>query len=167
MNIPLAETLFVQLQAFVMGLLSLDMDHVIQGLGNGATMPSGDFVCMTATTQRRLATNSDTYDIENDARTVLTPTEYSIQVDCYGPSSSDMASTLRMMWRDEYGCDVMSPSAPLYASDPVQVPLVNAEKNYEQRWTFIVLLQFNPTVTVLQQYATALNVEIQPPLPPI
>lgn len=164
MNTPLAETLFVQLQAFVLGLLPLDMDHVIQGLGNGAAMPDGDFVCMTATTQRRLSTNSDTYDTDADTRTVLTPTEYSIQVDCYGPNSSDMASTLCMMWRDEYGCDAMVPSAPLYAADPVQVPLVNAEKNYEQRWTFIVLLQFNPTVTVLQQFAETLIVDTQPPL---
>ncbi len=164
MNIPLAETLFIQLQAFVMGLLPLDIDHVIQGLGNDAAMPTGDFVCMTATTQRRLATNSDTYDTDANTRTVLTPTEYSIQVDCYGPNSSDMASTLRMMWRDEYGCDAMSPSAPLYAADPVQVPLVNAEKNYEQRWTFICLLQFNPTVTVSQQFAETLIVDIQPPI---
>ena len=161
---PTSDSLFIPLQAFVMGLLALDVDHVVQGLGNGAAMPLGDFVCMTATTQRRLATNSATYDTVANTRTVLTPTEYSIQIDCYGPNSSDMSSILCMMWRDEYGCNAMAPSAPLYAADPVQVPLINAEKNYEQRWTFIAVLQFNPTVTVAQQFSETITVDTQPPL---
>lgn len=159
----MSDALFIQLQAYIMALLpALDMDHVIQGLGNGVPFPSGPFVCMTATSQRKLSTSTDTYDTVDEQRTVLVPTEYSIQIDCYGPNSSDMATILNMMWRDQYGYNAMHPNDPLYTTDPTQVPLVNAEKNYEQRWTFIALLQFNPTVTVAQQYADKLEVEPVP-----
>lgn len=161
MNTPIAADLFVKLQAFIMALLPLDIDHVIQGLGNGTPMPDGPFVCMTATGQQRLSTNVEVLDPVLATRTVLMPTEYTIQVDCYGPTSGDFATTLSAMWRDPYGCDAMAPDAvPLYSTGPMQAPLINAEENYEQRWTFSALLQFNPIVTVPQQYADELNLEI-------
>lgn len=159
----MTEQLFISLTAYIRSLLpDLDMDHVIQGLGNGLPFPDGPFVCMTATSQRKLSTSTDTYDPDAETRTVLVPTEYSIQIDCYGPQSSDMAWTLSNMWRDQFGYDAMHPNDPLYSTDPTQVPLVNAEKNYEQRWTFIALLQFNPTVTVTQQFADTLTVPLDP-----
>lgn len=160
MNTPSADTLFVTLQAFVMSLLPLDIDHVVQGLDNGVPQPDGPHVVMTATRQDRLSTNHESYDGVG-TRTATMPTQYSIQVDCYGPEASDMATTLVMMWRDPYGCDAMAPdAAPLYSSDPVQVPLINAEQNYEKRFTFTALLQFNPSVTVPQQYADDLVLEL-------
>lgn len=160
MNTPSADALFIPLQAFAMTLLGLDIDHVIQGLGNDVPQPDGAHVVMTATRQDRLSTNHEAYDGAN-ARTATMPTQYSIQIDCYGPQASDMATTLAAMWRDPYGCDAMAPdAAPLYASDPVQVPLINSEQNYEKRFTFSALLQFNPSVTVPQQYADALSLEL-------
>lgn len=161
MNTPIAQDLFVKMQAFVMGLLPLDIDHVIQGLGNGVPMPDGPFVCMTATSQRRLSTNIEELDALTDSRSVMMPTEYAIQIDCYGPASSDYATTLSAMWRDPYGCTAMEPTAdPLYSTDPMQAPLINGEENYEQRWTFSALLQFNPIVTVAQQFADTLELEV-------
>lgn len=161
MNTPSSDALFVTLQAFVMALTALDIDHVVQGLGNDVPQPDGPHVVMTATRQDPLSTNHSMYNGTTQERTAQVSMQYTIQIDCYGPQSSDMATTLSMMWRDPYGCDAMAPDAqPLYASTPVQVPLINAEANYEQRWTFSALLQFNPSVTVPQQSATVLGVDL-------
>lgn len=157
---PTQDPLFIAVKAFIMSLLPLDNDHVVQGLGNGVPMPDGEFICLTATGLKRLSTNHSIYAVDLQ-RSAKMPTEYSIQFDCYGPNASDYANTLVAMWRDEYACDFLAPTgAPLYSGDPIQAPLVNGEENYEQRFTFTALLQFNPVVTVPQQSATALAVEL-------
>jgi len=131
----------------------------VQGLQNGVPMPLGPFICMTATEQVRLATNHSDYSVDLQ-RQVKIPTRYSIQLDCYGPDSSDMATTIKAFWRDPFGCDALaSIGAPLYADEPIQMPIVNGEENYEQRWKVTALLQFNPVLTVPQQSATALAVD--------
>lgn len=156
---PLPDDLFIALRAFVLSLLP-NGTEVIQGLGNNVPMPEGGFVCMTALSQRRLSTNHSEL-LPSQERIVTMPTEYSIQVDCYGPDSSDWATLLTALWRDPYGCDAMAPVAqPLYHTDPIQAPLVNGEENYEQRWVFTALLQFNPSVTVVQQSADTLDLVI-------
>jgi len=156
---PIDDDLFIKLRAFVLALYPSGME-VIQGLGNNVPMPAGPFVCMTALNQRALSTNHESYDVTLQ-RVVTRPTEYSIQVDCYGDQASNVATTLSTLWRDPYGCDAMEPiAAPLYASDPIQMPLVNGEENYEHRWTFTALLQFNPSVTVPQQSADTLNLDL-------
>lgn len=157
---PTQDPLFIAVKAFIMSLLPLDTDHVVQGLGNGVPMPDGAFICLTATALKRLSTNHANYSVDLQ-RSVTMPTEFSIQFDCYGPNAGDYANELVAMWRDEYACNILAPvAAPLYSSDPIQAPLVNGEENYEQRFTFTALLQFNPVITVPQQSATALAVEL-------
>jgi hypothetical protein len=41
----------------------------------------------------------------------------------------------------------------LYAGDPRQVPFINGEAQWEERWTLDVALQANQTVQVSQQFA--------------
>ncbi len=123
-------------------------------------MPEGPFIAITPGKLRALATNTTTYNHTN-ARTVTRSTEFDIQVDCYGPDSADWAVIITTMFRDPYGYDTLSPECtPLYATDPVQMPLTNAEDNYEQRWSFSALLQFNPAVSVSQEFADALRVTL-------
>lgn len=156
---PTQDVLFIAFRAFILSLLP--GVSVIQGLGNGSPMPAGEFICITPGAQRRLSTNHTIDDSPGLARAVLQPTEYTIQVDCYGPNASDYATTLSAMWRDPYGCDAMAPdAAPFYSTDPTQAPLINGEENYEQRWTFSALLQFNPVVSVPQQYADSLVLDL-------
>ena len=134
---------------------------VVQGLADLVAMPIGGFVCFTPTAVRRLSTNHTAYDGNAQQRGVTMPTEYSVQIDCYGPLAADWATMLTAMWRDPYACDVLAPdSQPLYSTDPVQMPLVNGEQNYESRFTFNALLQFNPTVNVPQQSALAIDVDL-------
>lgn len=156
---PVSQKLFELLRAFVMSLIP--GVEVVQGLDNDVPMPKGEFILLTATMQKRLATNVSILDPVLSTRTVRMDTEYSIQVDCYGPNASDHATALAAMWRDPYACDMLAPdAAPLYATDPMQAPLVNGEADYEYRWLFTALIQFNPIITVPQQYADKLELEL-------
>lgn len=158
---PSTEQLFVLVQSFIMSLLPLDIDHVIRGLDDDVPMPIGDFVLMSEGKIERLSTNIDYNDSATQVRSVMMPTEYSMQIDCYGPNSGDYATILTAMWRDQYGCDALAPdAAPLYSTSPIQMPLTNAEKNYEKRFTLTLLLQFNPVVSAQQQSANALKANL-------
>lgn len=156
---PVSDDLFVAVRAFLLALFPSGVE-VVQGIQNGVPMPLGPFICMTAKAQARLATNHSSYSVDLQ-RQVKMPTEYSIQLDCYGPTSSDMATTIKAFWRDQFGCDMLAAvGAPLYATEPVQMPLVNGEQQYEARWMTIALLQFNPVLTVPQESAIALAVDL-------
>lgn len=154
---PVQDTLFLALRAFALSIVP--GVEVVQGLGNGVPMPKHQFICLTASAQRRLRTNQDTYDIVAGTRAVEQGTDYSIQVDCYGPTSSDYATAISTMLRDAYACDMLAPFGcqPLYTSDPTQSALVNGEENYEQRWMLTAVLQFNPVITVSQEFADELQ----------
>lgn len=99
-------------------------------------------------------------------------TEGFIQVDVHGPLGTDWAVIISTMFRDEYAIDQFAssgfPLAPLYAEDPIQLPFVNAEQQYEDRWVVGLVLQINSTILLPQQFAdsadvTLLNVEAEFP----
>ena len=81
-----------------------------------------------------------------------------VQIDCYGPASSEWSDILTTLLRDNVGCLALAPACqPLYADDPIRAPLTNAEIQYEDRWIVTARLQYNPVVTTAQDYATALG----------
>ncbi len=130
---------------------------------NRAPMPANAFISISPAAQTRLATNRETYDGELGTRASMMQTQQAVQVDCYGPTSGDWANILLNLLRSAYGCDWFAQNndgvaVPLYADDSArQVPLVDGEDQYEQRWTFNCMLQFNPDVTLGEQFATKLG----------
>ncbi len=95
---------------------------------------------------------------------LLQPTKVTVQIDVYGPNSADYAQTISTAFRDEYGVDLFAASgfdvAPLYADDPRQLPLVDGEAQYEDRWMIEAVMQANVTVVVPQQFAGALSLDL-------
>ena len=89
------------------------------------------------------------------------PTKVTVQLDVHGPNSSDNAQTISTLFRDDYavqnfyasGFDVM----PLYAGDPKQIPFINAEQQYENRYVIDAVMQANEVVSPPQQYAGTLG----------
>lgn len=149
------EDLLSTLRAFILSLISCE---VVQGLGNGVPMPLNPFIAMTASFQNRLSTNVVTYN-GTDSKMVRQATQFTVQIDCYGPLSGDWSQILTTMLRDEYAALNMAPNvSPLHADDPKQLPLVDGEACYEQRWVVMALLQYNPVVTVSQDFAGAVNI---------
>jgi hypothetical protein len=95
---------------------------------------------------------------------LMQPTKVTIQLDVHGPNSADNTQIISTTWRDEYAVDQFATSGfdvtPLYASEPQQVPFINAEQQFENRWTIDVVMQANQVVTVPQQFASALKAEL-------
>jgi len=90
-------------------------------------------------------------------KTAMAPSEYRLQLDFHGPLGDQNAQIASTMFRDEYACSLMPPDVqPLYADDPKQIPFINGERQYENRWTLDLMLQTNQTVIVPQQFADQL-----------
>lgn len=94
----------------------------------------------------------------------LTPTQASIQLDVHGEASSDNVQVIMGTFWDAYCCDFFTAAGldmqPLYAGDPIQAPFLNAENQYEDRWTLNVLIQINAVVSTPMQFATTLTLDV-------
>jgi len=158
---PTQDAIFTALRSFILGLITCPVER---GLQNGSAMPDEPFILMTEILQTRLSTNVASYNDPVSTvgnKGVMQPTKYDMQVDCYGPLSSDWAKILVTMFNDGYAADQMGPNiVPLYADDARQAALVNGEENYEARWIFTASMQYNPVVTVSQQFAGALKANL-------
>jgi hypothetical protein len=87
--------------------------------------------------------------------------EWTVQCDVHGPASADNVVRIETLFRGEvgyerlrgYGFDI----APLYCETAQQRPFINAEQNYEYRWSVDLALQINPVVGTPQQFADELE----------
>ena len=80
-------------------------------------------------------------------------------LDFYGPNSGAWAFTVQALFRDQVARELFPADIkPLYADDPIQIPMVNAESGYEQRWRLDAVMQTNAVVTIGQQTANALAI---------
>lgn len=157
---PVQQDVATALRTFILSLITCE---VVQGLGNGTPMPLNSFIAFTPLFQNRLSTNVTTYadpTPTTGTKSSLDATQYTWQIDCYGPLSSDWAATLSTMLRDEYSCLMMAPNVqPLHADDPRMMPLIDGEMQYEQRWTVTAVLQYNPVVATPMQFMDSAQVQ--------
>lgn len=149
--------IFAALRAFMLGVVDCE---VIRTPVNRAAMPKGDFIALSPTSNTALSTNVAT--TIDQQQTIKRPSQFVVQVDCYGAGAGDRATTLATLLRSQYACEQFAASGleiqPLYAGDAQQMPLVSGEDQYEERWTFDAVLQFNPVLVVAQQSALSLTV---------
>ncbi len=152
---------FTALRAFLLTVVGCP---VVRTQVNRVPMPLGDFIALTPISAAPLETNTDTYTAST--KTVLRPTEYTIQIDCYGAAASDRALTIASLLRDSYAVDQFALQgfdvSPLYAGDAKQMPLIDGEEQYEERWTFNAVLQVNGLITLPEQTADTLTVGLIP-----
>lgn len=155
---------YTALGDFIVAMLGLNPGQVIQGYPNRTAMPVGPFVAMTAMLKKRLRTNVDNYQSTTDPAPAPGPVtseqgqQVTVQLDVYGPESSDWADILTTLLRDNVACLALAPKCqPLYADDPIRAPLTDAEAQYDDRWIISALIQYNPITTTAQEYATVLG----------
>lgn len=95
--------------------------------------------------------------LASGAKQIYTPTEVAIQLDVYGPASVENAQIVSQIFRDEYAYDffrnLSDTITPLVADDPRQMPWINDQAQYENRWTVEATFQLNETLSIPQQYA--------------
>jgi hypothetical protein len=93
-------------------------------------------------------------------------TEVTIQADVHGlPGATGMAADnvarIQTLFRDQFGVSAFTAQgvalAPLYTSDPRQIPFENAEQQTEERWTIDLTMQASVAITTPQQFADALK----------
>lgn len=94
---------------------------------------------------------------------VIGPHELTVQIDVYGQGATgapaDDAQTIAILLRDDWAVQRFKEQAattdsvvPLYAEDPQQVPMIDGESQYEDRWIVMLHLQVNERVLVPQQF---------------
>ena len=160
---PTQSQLQEKLKGFIAGIVPTDV-KVIQGLGNRVPPPTGAFVAITVLNQIRLATNDEAYVDDYPyfgSRAVSASWQVNVQVDFYGPESGNWASAFCILFRDSAGCDFLAPECqPLYADAPRLAPWVSSESQWVHRWTVTASLNWRELVTVSQQFADSLHVDL-------
>lgn len=134
---------------------------VVQGQGNRTPMPNNPFVLMQGQATGRLGTNIDAWDPTLQTQATMQKTRVKLQLDCYGPDSNAWATILSTLLRDYIGCAALAPTCqPLFTDPPFQGALIDGEEQYEERWTVMAYVQYNPVTTFAQQSATAVQVSV-------
>lgn len=171
----------VALRLFLLSILPVGVE-VVQGQANRVPEPGSlDHIIFTPSSRRQLSTTTHQYNAANMAPSTTSgsyplgsslPTSdiaivgrsnsIDYQLDVYGPNATDNAQVIATLFRDSYACDFLDPyqMQPLYCDDGQQMPLVNGEYQYEDRWMLKVTLQANPGIVTPIQFAP--NVVVTP-----
>lgn len=136
---------------------------VSRGQANRVPEPLGpNFVIVTPMQRLMLSATTHEWRAADDAIDVQRQTRADLQVDLYGPQSTDLAQIMTTLLRDDFAVEQMEGTGvrPLYCDDGRQMPLVNGEAQYEDRWMVRVSLQINPVVSTPAQFADSVRVQI-------
>lgn len=131
-----------------------------QAQANRVPMPKGKFCILTPLRFTRLST---TRDIKQDTGSPSTSTmgytevrRADIQVDIYGDNAGDRAVALETLFASSYGYEkikvIDDRLAPLYSTAAIQAPMINAESQWQERYTLTLSLQAHITVSLPQDY---------------
>lgn len=140
--------------------------QIVRGQSNRVAPPVSPFVLLTEIGQQDLETPVGTFDASVDQVALRANTQITIQVDFYGASAGDYCKAVKGVFRSQYApAQFPDGIKPLFCSDGHQGPLITGEEQYESRWTLTANLQYNPSVSVPQQSADALSVELIEDIP--
>jgi hypothetical protein len=162
--------LYTALRSFLLGVVACP---VIQTQQNRSAMPTGDFCAMTSLGTYGLSTDKASYIPLTGTESHTRSTRWDVQLDLYGTDAAENANMIATLLRTDYACTQLAASGidmqPLYAADPRQGTIINGEQQYEKRWIVEASFQFNPVVSVPQDFANSLTVtpaEIDAVFPP-
>lgn len=137
--------------------------EVMKGQANRvAETKAPDFVIMVPAWRRRLGTTIETWDQTDWQISRAEPMLVDMQLDFHGEASTDNATVIQILWRSAAACDFLAPFgvAPLYCDDGQQMPFINDQNQYEDRWIMNLTMQINPAVSTAQQFAASLAVDL-------
>lgn len=158
------------LRGFLLSLVG-DEYEVVRGQDNRVPMPGGKFITMTGHHNDELNKPYSNWqdsgkptggkELTNQAK------KWICQLDIYGEEASSVASTIFTMARSRWAVrqfaaltqDKGFSITPLYADTPRQTTMINGEKQYEERWTLDLHLQFNAVISTPMEFAEELYVK--------
>ena len=130
---------------------------VVRAQVNRVAMPPNPCVILTEMLQVDLSVPATEYQPDAGTATIEGPTRVDIQIDFYGEQAGEFCKTVKTAFRSHWGFSHFPANIkPLYTSDGIQTPLTTGEQQYESRWTLTASLQYNPIVTVPQDFADVL-----------
>lgn len=156
------DNLMTALRGFLLPILQCE---IFQGQGNRASAPADPFVEMTTMFLEDLSTNKTVYaDTGSSATSAIKNSrsiKWTVQLDFYGSSAMNQANLIAGLVRTDFACAAFAASgidmAPLYATEPHQTTMISGEQQYEGRFTFDFVAQFNPVIATPMQYADQLH----------
>ena len=133
--------------------------QIVRGQVNRVALPSNPCAVLTEILQVDLSVPATDYQPLANTATIYGPSRIDVQIDFYGAQAGEFCKTVKTAFRSHWGfAHFPANIRPLYTSDGVQSPLVTGEQQYESRWTLTASMQYNPTVTVPQEFADDLAV---------
>ena len=128
--------------------------QIVRAQVNRVPMPSNPGIVLTELLQVDLSVPATDYQPTANTATIYGPSRIDVQIDFYGAQAGEFCKTAKTAFRSHWGfANFPAGIKPLYTSDGVQSPLLTGEQQYESRWTLTASMQYNPTVTVPQEFA--------------
>ncbi len=97
-------------------------------------------------------------------KSLMQKTEIVYQCDVHGPNSADNAHVISTVaWDSIAGLYFQSNTSgvyPLYSEDPRQMPFINGEDQFENRWVVDIHLQANILTIFPQEFSDAIFVDV-------
>lgn len=130
--------------------------QIVRAQVNRVALPSNPCAVLTELLQVDLSVPATDYQPLANTATIYGPSRIDVQIDFYGAQAGDFCKAVKTAFRSHWGfAHFPANIRPLYTSDGVQSPLLTGEQQYESRWTLTASMQYNPTVTVPQEFADA------------
>lgn len=152
------DTVIDALKAFVTPFVA--GADIVRAQVNMVPMPPAPCVVLTELIQSDLSIPYVDYQPPVDpipavgTATITGPTRIDVQIDFYGLPAGNFCKAVAAAFRSPWGFDNFPANVkPLYTSDGMQAPLITGEQQYESRWTLTASMQYNPIVTVPQEFA--------------
>jgi hypothetical protein len=161
---PTKSDVFRALGDFLIDVLPVGTE-ILQAQDNRVPEPSAqNFVVMTPLRMPRLSTNREDLTSLGLEATLTQSAEAVFQLDVHGPLGFGNAGIISTMFCSGYAVDFFAARgttiAPLFCGAPRQMPFINAEKQYEDRFIVEANLQVNFTATTVAQSATSLTLDV-------
>ncbi len=154
---PTLSDVYASLRAFLLQFIVPVGTEVVQGQDNRVAQPKGSHVVMQAIVQQRLSTNVHAFNAV-DLQTIQNFVQLRMQLDFYGAAAYEWGQAASTLLRDAIACDALAPVCqPLHADDAHLAPLITGEQQYLRRATVEAYIQWNPIVTLPQEYADTLS----------
>lgn len=125
---------------------------IVRAQANNVPSPLPPSVVITPLMLNQYTTTRTKLDGVANTMSYLMPKRLEVQMDCYGIQGGDMANTIATIFRSGalFG-QFPDGVTTLYCSDARQIPLTTGEKQYEDRWSLTLSLQYNEPVILSQE----------------
>ena len=135
--------------------------QIVRARQNRVAMPSDPCVILNDIGIYDLETPTTSNDSANQLGNILGPARIDFQADIYGSAAGDQCKSIKGVFRTPYATSQFPANIqPLYCSDGIQSPLVTGEEQYDSRWIITMSFEYLPVVTVPQQSAIQLAMNI-------